>query len=245
MTSKTEILGLLYENYDSWRQSSFQNNLEAEHKIIAAEFSRLRLPKNAAVLEVGFGEGHVLDWARDQGYEVEGVEITAGYVDAARSRGHNVFHGTVADLDLGKARRFDAIVCFDVLEHMNESQIVEFFASAKAILSTDGVILARFPNASSPIGLYFQHGDATHVSALTGLKVDQLAMLEGLRVTHTLNAERTIPGRRRYFGVDAFLRLLASRFIEWLIGNVYFGERLPMSPNLVVHIRHESSASKS
>ncbi len=244
MISETERLRLLYENYDSWRQSSFQSNLEAEHKIIAAEFSRLRLPTKATVLEVGFGEGHVMDWARDQGYQVEGVEITAGYVEAARNRGHNVFHGTISDIDLGKARKYDAIVCFDVLEHMNESQIVEFFASAKAILSDDGVILARFPNASSPIGLYYQYGDATHVSALTGLKVDQLAMLEGLRVTHSLNAMRTIPGRRRYFRVDAYFRHLASRFIEWLIGDVYFGERLPMAPNLVVHIRHDSYLPK-
>jgi hypothetical protein len=42
----------------------------------------------------------------------------------------------------------------------------------------------------------------------------------------------------RFLGIPARLRKAVAAIIEWTVGQVYFGKRQPLDPNLVVHIRH-------
>jgi 2-polyprenyl-3-methyl-5-hydroxy-6-metoxy-1,4-benzoquinol methylase len=201
------------------------------------EMARLGLSAGAAILEAGFGEGRFLDWARDQGYAVEGIEISASYVEAARARGHDVFLCDAADFGSHCRFMYDAIVCFDVLEHLTADEIVAFFHSTKRALAPGGAILARFPNGASPFGRLYQHGDATHVSILTALKIDQLAFVAGLEVSNVFNAARAVRCGR-LLGIPARIRKALAAAIEWTVGQIYFGARQPLDPNLVVHFRH-------
>lgn len=241
MSSTPEYLEQIYKAYRDWKRSYRVVRPAAERELYAREFARISAPKQGRVLEVGFGEGLFLDWARDQGFAVEGVEISPDYVEAARSRGHQVWQGTVQDLSSDPQPEYDVVVCLDVLEHMTVDQIIDFFHAVKPVLREDGLILARFPNGASPFGRVYQHGDATHVTALTGLKMDQLAFLAGLKVSKTLNAARVFTNAR-LLGIPARLRYPLAVIVEWFLGQIFFNARLPMDPNIVVHIRHRNGS---
>lgn len=244
MTDRPEYLDLIYHSYREWKHSYRVTNQRAERELYAREVARLGLPFKARLLEIGFGEGHFLDWARDQGFQIEGVEISAGYVESARGRGHQVCQGTLQGLSQATEPRYQAVVCFDVLEHLNIEEIMDFFHSLKPLLSEEGVILARFPNGASPFGRIYQYGDATHRTILTAQKVDQLAFMTGFRVSASFNAARVL-STARFLGIPARMKYLLAIIIEWLLGQLYFGARYPLDPNIVVHIRHrEGPASK-
>lgn len=240
MTEQSKIIERLYEAYPSWKSSNFQSNAANEEILFAQEFAHIDLAPNAKVLDVGFGDGHFLDWARDRGFRVEGVEISSAYVAAAKARGHKVFLGTVKDAKAHGEGIYDAIVCFDILEHLSLEEIVSFFGEVKVILAENGVVLARFPNGGSPFGRYYQQGDATHITALTGIKLDQLSMLSGIRVTSSYNAARLALPKKRFLDLGPRYRKWAFSYIEKLIGETFLGTRLPMAPNLTVQLRHEN-----
>lgn len=231
------LLARLYDAYPAWRRVALTAPGAGEGPVFESEMARLGLSEDASILEVGFGEGHFLDWARNKGFAIEGVEISPTYVDEARARGHRVTQGDITDVARAGQAPYDAIVCFDVLEHLTYEQIVEFFAAAHKILKRDGTVLARFPNGMSPFGRLHQYGDVTHLSVLNASSVDQLAFLAGMQVTLAVNAVRPTVRGERYFGLLGRGRELAASLIEWAFGQVYFGQAQPLEPNLVVHLR--------
>jgi 2-polyprenyl-3-methyl-5-hydroxy-6-metoxy-1,4-benzoquinol methylase len=76
-----------YDGYEAWKGWSAGFTYDAGD---ALSFSReLNDPdfKGKAVLELGFGEGRLLAWLRDQGARVVGTEINERLLDAAKEAG--------------------------------------------------------------------------------------------------------------------------------------------------------------
>lgn len=69
------------------------------------------------LLDVGTGAGALLDVARDTGWQAIGQEIAEAGATEARSRGHQVQVGQLADCDF-QARSFDAAAIIEVIEHI-------------------------------------------------------------------------------------------------------------------------------
>ena len=207
---------------------------DRSNEVFAIELQRAGLSPPARILEIGFGRGHFLDWARKNGYEVSGVEIIEEFVRNARDRGHDVFTGIAQDV-IDPGNQYDLIAAFDVFEHLSISELVDLLRFAKRILSKDGVILARFPNGSSPFGAHYQNGDATHNTALSGTRIGQIALVAGMRLVFAGNSARSLRAGRRHWALKR-VAYIARDTIEWAIGQVYFGERIPLDPNLTVII---------
>lgn len=94
------------------------------------------------LLDVGCGEGRLLDAARERGWDAIGIEPTAAFAARARAGGHHVHSGDLADL--AAAEPFD-LVCFSaVLEHVPDP--VELMACAVALLRPGGWLYADVPN---------------------------------------------------------------------------------------------------
>src|SRR5262245_28868397 len=91
----------------------------------AIELGRAGLAPPGKILEVGFGDGLFLDWARARGYSITGVELIDGLVASARARGHDVRCGTAQSTLAATADRFDLIVAFDVFEHLTASELLD------------------------------------------------------------------------------------------------------------------------
>jgi 2-polyprenyl-3-methyl-5-hydroxy-6-metoxy-1,4-benzoquinol methylase len=189
-------------------------------------FARKRPPYR--LLDIGFGRGDLLDWAKSQGIETHGVEIIPELVERAKARGHRARSGELSTLP---AAQFDVIVATDVLEHLTVAQLQKMLADVRRLLKDDGVFIARFPNGQSPFSGPYQNGDLTHVLCLTPGAVRQLAGAAGLAMAGAYNFR---PKARGLSGLKRRAAYLLRDMVETIVGVAYFGYRMPMDPNVVV-----------
>ena len=184
-------------------------------------------------LEIGFGDGRLLDWARARGHDITGVEILPDMVEAAQRRGHRVQQGPLKP-GMFPASSFDFIFVMDVFEHLTTAELLELLSLARALLRPAGKVIARFPNGKSPFFGDYQFSDVTHISCLTAASLDQIAERAGMRVTASL-VIRPFPAGlkakiRRWFAYR--LRTI----FEITVGLAYYGKRTSLDPNAVVII---------
>ena len=137
--------------------------------------------------------------------------------------------------EIPETERFDLIVAWDVFEHIEKTALGALLQSVRPKLTPRGRIIARFPNAGSPFGQFYQWGDTTHVTALTSDSVNQLAFASGLKLlrygapcmpVRGIGLARSV--RRTMLSA---VRALIERFVRFAF---FDGRPVPISPNLVV-----------
>jgi 2-polyprenyl-3-methyl-5-hydroxy-6-metoxy-1,4-benzoquinol methylase len=225
----------LYQTYADFKSWTGEK-APGDDATYAIELRRAGLKPHAKILEIGFGDGHFLDWASREGHCVTGVEVIEDLVKSARMRGHNVFCGTAQSALSSTEDRFDLIVAFDVFEHLTVNELLELMRFTKTILAPQARILARFPNGASPFSGPYQNGDITHMLTLNGEAVRQIAHAAGMQVTGIHNAARSKNGGNAHGGLKKRAGYLVRDLIEMSLGAIYFGQRIPLDPNLTVII---------
>jgi len=226
-----------YDEYSRWKKWSGNPNVALYSERYAKEMRRAGLKPGATILELGFGDGAFLDWARAKNFNVFGAEITPEFVENARKRDHQVTTGSISEAEQIFNRKFDAIVAFDVLEHIDKAGLANVFFEAKSVLAEDGVFIACFPNGASPFGRYYQNGDITHQTAITDRMLGQLGLSAGFEIQKSYNAARPVFGRRPYLAPIKIGLLAIRALIEVVIGYLYFGSRIPLDPVMTVVLR--------
>jgi SAM-dependent methyltransferase len=119
--------------------------LEAEH--VARYRWAAALAEGKRVLDAGCGTGYGAELlTREGAASVVGVDVDAEVVDAAQRDGSGAVTFAAADLrelpeDLGT---FDLVVCFEVLEHIDEPEAA--LDRLAASLAPDGVLVVSSPN---------------------------------------------------------------------------------------------------
>jgi len=104
----------------------------------------IRGTRTPSLLEVGCGNGQLLAVARERGWRVAGVELSAAQADHCRARGLEVVCGDLLGDDLFEDRRFDAAVMLEVFEHLpNPRPTLRALASR---LQPGGVVYLTTPN---------------------------------------------------------------------------------------------------
>ena len=217
-----------YQEFKGWTEAP-----DSSHDpLFAEEIASLCLKKGARVVEVGFGEGRFLDFARRSGFDVIGLEIIPDLVRLTADRGHSTFIGKLSDL-FDQAASFDLVLAFDVVEHLTTDELTVFLSDAAVLLRDGGFILLRFPNGNSPFSLWFMNSDVTHQSYLTDNSLMQLAGPLGFRLERVSNA-KLIPPIGTIKHVRRRISYWVRSIMETLIGLSYFGKRVPLDSNLVV-----------
>jgi SAM-dependent methyltransferase len=178
-TSKNGFTEEYLESKD-WQDSQFGIFAELESRYFSAELACAKtvLSKGARVLEVGFTNGTFLAFGKVQYWDIQGVELNPALVISAQRHGFIATH--TGGLDVFQDENFDLVVAFNLLEHIEQSQIFGFLRSVKRVLSKGGVFLAQFPNGDSPFGLPNQNGDITHVTSLGKGKIQYFSKALGL-----------------------------------------------------------------
>jgi 2-polyprenyl-3-methyl-5-hydroxy-6-metoxy-1,4-benzoquinol methylase len=222
-----------YSDWKGWTSSNFGHFSEAAARYFDWHLTRA-LPGHVpglTLLELGFGNGSFLGWARERGHTATGIETNPLLVDRARAAGFTA----EGNLDvLAASVRFDLIAGFDVLEHVEPAQMPALLGALAGRLRPGGAMLFRFPNAESPWGLQLQYGDWTHVGALGTSRMLQLALSVGLELAHSGEQLpwRALPRSRR---AGALASLAARRGFEWALRKMYgFGRGVDFSPNQLV-----------
>ncbi len=118
-----------------------QEAFRAENADLVAEFERL-LPQKGALLEVGCAAGWLLAQARERGWAVRGVELSADAVAHARALGLDVHPGDLASARLPDGS-FDLVYMGDVLEHVPDCFAV--VSEVARVLRPGGLVYLRGP----------------------------------------------------------------------------------------------------
>ena len=114
--------------------------LREQRLILDRQFRGLERGKAGRVLDIGCGDGTVLDHAKAMGWEAVGTDVDPKVVEQARARGLNVFQGTVGDVP----GTFDAITMCHVIEHLYDP--VMTLADCYARLNPGGFIWIETPS---------------------------------------------------------------------------------------------------
>ena len=97
------------------------------------------------VLDIGCGGGGFLNAARDEGYQVTGVEPSSHGRQSAEASGLEVYPDVHYLVSSGC--RFHAVVLWHVLEHVPDP--IGTVSALKVLLSPDGVLIVGVPNFAS------------------------------------------------------------------------------------------------
>jgi 2-polyprenyl-3-methyl-5-hydroxy-6-metoxy-1,4-benzoquinol methylase len=173
-----------YLNWKNWGDSTFGALTRSQRSYFRAEVRRsgVAFPEGSNVLEIGFGNGSFLTFARQQKWNVVGTEVNAELIGAAKAARFSVAH--TDNLSEFRDGSFELITAFDVLEHIAQDQIAEFILEIKRILKPGGVFIARCPNGDSPFGLVNQNGDVTHVTVIGRGKARYFAAKTGMELVY-------------------------------------------------------------
>ena len=226
----------VYDGYGAWKDWSARNfmRVTAQQRAYFADELRGTPLAGRDVLEIGFGSGAFLAWAKDQCATLYGTEAMPAARDQARAAGV-----TILPLDLAQAlphhpARFAAIVAFDVMEHLTIAENQTLLDQVAVLLADHGLYVARFPNGQSPLGRVHQYGDMTHRSVLSAGIMSQLVAGRPFDVVHLGNqAPSRAAGLRR---MGSMARNLAQWLVETAVAKLY-GMSAPLGPNSVAVLR--------
>lgn len=163
----------------------------------------LLTPPGSHVLDVGTADGHpVVDGLKARGCKVWGVEIDEEAAADAAPMCEQMVVGNVEHLDLASTfgdKRFDVILCLDVLEHLVEP--LDTLNRLKELLTPTGIVVASIPNVThAAVRLQLLDGsftytdtgllDRTHVRFFDRTEVEKLFDDAGLTVMERLEVRR-------------------------------------------------------
>src|SRR5262245_7026829 len=121
--------------------------------------------RDARIVDLGCGHGALLHFARDAGYtQVSGIDGSPAQVEAAKRLGiGGIRHGDALKLLAAEPEAsFDAIVAYDVIEHLTKDELVDMTDAVRRVLKPGGRWLIHAPNGLSPFAGVMRYGDLTH-----------------------------------------------------------------------------------
>jgi len=134
--SKDSYIAKYLKNYTPYLDNSYKRGL--------AKIAKLASP-SSKLLDVGCGFGYFLNIARNEGYVVEGIEVTKNLALEGNDRFGLMIH-TGSILDVKLEHNFDILTAWDVLEHViNVDEILNKFHN---YLIPGGLLLLRVPDFS-------------------------------------------------------------------------------------------------
>lgn len=222
-----------YDGYREWKQwDRLFDPQPHESALFAKEFRGITIA-GKRWLDIGFGSGALLGWARSQGATIAGIEIQPELRQAAQAQGITTFNGieTVQDAS------FDVITAFDVLEHIPRELIIPFLQQIRRAAASNATVVFRVPNCQSAAGLLNQFGDVTHITMLSGPILTKLCTQAGLEPATYREA---LDSRYRQSLLKRLLRPLQDiikYFYKIFIRTVFSSGNTPLSANVIVSIQ--------
>lgn len=154
--------------------------------------------KDALVLEIGAGEGHLISYIKSQGFSrVYGLELCAAMVDTAARKGLDIrlenaldHLQTLPDASLGM------VIAIDVIEHLTKSEVIALLEQSFRCLEPGGVILLQTVNGQGLFPGQVMYGDATHCSIFNPISLGRLMGMAGFETISFRESTCFGPGLR-------------------------------------------------
>lgn len=119
------------------------------------DFAVMKLPARPGgrLLDVGCGSGSFLRFARDLGWDVEGIDPDPSAVQAAKASGLKVRAGDLRQLAF-QEESFDAVTMSHVIEHVPDPAAL--LREVRRVLKPGGLVTVVTPNARSLLHRWFR-----------------------------------------------------------------------------------------
>ena len=136
------------------------------------------VPPKEKVLDIGSGQGELLDLCRNLGVEAEGVDISNELVQACNRRGLEV---TLIDnlqaFLRSRSNEYWLVSMIDVLEHFTKAEAYEIVGLIRQhALRPGGMLILQVPNMQSPFAALNLFHDLTHEWGYTEFSLRQLLL---------------------------------------------------------------------
>ncbi len=179
--------------------------LEHSKKYTQMMTQRFELNAGSLVVEVASNDGYLLQYFKEQGVPVLGVEPTSNTADVARKKGVDTvvdFFGVrLAKQLVAEGRKADVLLGNNVLAHVPD--IVDFVGGMKILLKDQGVITMEFPHLMQLVdNNQFDTIYHEHFSYLSFYTVEQIFRSQGL-VLFDVEELPTHGGSLRIYGRHA------------------------------------------
>lgn len=137
--------------------------------------------KNAAILDIGCGDGNFVYWLNKRGYaNAWGIDISLEQIDKGKQLGiGNLECGDLIDYLGNKGKKFDLIIARDVIEHFTRNEVFEILALISKSLNPGGRFIMQVPNGQGIFYTSVFYGDYTHEMAYTASSVNQVILNTG------------------------------------------------------------------
>ena len=128
-------------------KGDYHKNLDSKWPYYALYLEKLefvdnflfKIKRNARILDIGSGEGNLVEKYYNQGYKIEGIDLNYSSKFVKR--------GNILDLPY-KKDSFDVVLCLDTLQYLNFEQQEKALQEIKRILKIGGYIIFAIPNAT-------------------------------------------------------------------------------------------------
>lgn len=138
------------EVYSSPSVPALKTNVDQSH---SWGYVKQRLPEPGALLDIGCGNGGLLYFARNDGWQVRGLELSAGAAKSIKEdTGIDVVVADFLSYDGDDAGTYDLVALRHVLEHLPDS--IRAMEQINRLLKPNGHALLEFPNTASAAYLF-------------------------------------------------------------------------------------------
>ena len=183
------------------------------------------------LLEVGCGQGRLLEIARDAGWEVHGVDVLPRAAELAQQRGLDIFLGELVDAGYADGQ-FDAVCMSEVIEHIVDP--IELMRQVHRVLRPGGVALVGTDNVRSWAARlrgsgwhYYLFGRLGHIRYWGPKSARALAQVAGFRGVNVMTSGFAFREARELSGRwYAPLVKIAQNVVSPLAGPCRAGHRL-------------------
>lgn len=169
----------VYDTYSS--VSGLNRPLKSKSDSLRRNLGPLLKGVTGPLLDIGSGQGELLDLCRELNIKGEGIDVSAELASNCTERGL-VVH-TISDLPehlAGCTNQYGAVAMIDVLEHFTRPEafsLVELIR--KSVLAPGGRLVIQVPNMQSPFAALNLYHDVTHEWAYTEASLRQLLLAVG------------------------------------------------------------------
>jgi 2-polyprenyl-3-methyl-5-hydroxy-6-metoxy-1,4-benzoquinol methylase len=206
------------DNYTVWGKATESAEvIESKREAFRHQLASLKKfinPKGKRLLDIGTGNGYLLDVAKEMGFDCYGLDVSEYSCSIAKQR----FPGRIFNGPMEKARykaKFDVITMTDILEHIHDPH--SFFQAVIKNLKPGGYVLVITPDTDSTTRVilgrnWFQY-KYEHVLCWNGKSIRQLMSDFGLRpVFFRTNIKR--------FNLE-YYRVYFTKYSIFLIGDLF------------------------
>ena len=175
MTHKDDLYKSYVSSHVGNKIADSRGKYRAWEKLYAAILSA---PRDAAILDIGCGDGDFLSWLKSVGFtNLRGIDKSEEQV--ARASDVPVTCNSLEQYLQNEVEQFDIIIMRDVLEHMTKGDVLGGLKIIFQSLRVNGCVVIQTTNAESPLFGRIRYGDFTHETAFTARSLSQVLRHSG------------------------------------------------------------------